>query len=270
MIDFNRNPRILLTNDDGIQAPGMAVLYDIACQLSNDVWIVAPATEQSAMSHAISTRAPLRIHQNGPQKFAVTGTPADSVIVAVEHLMKDQKPDLILSGVNRGSNVSEDAYYSGTIAAAQQGGLYRIPAMALSQSYLPGRDLSWYNAQKYGASAIHQLVQHRISEQQKSMLWNINFPGAETDQADLMICGLGDRQSRDMRVIDGKDPGGRPYVWIGGFMQHDCDDTDSDLYALSQGNISATPLSHSRMDDIFLENKVEKLTVGNDLLTNPC
>ena len=241
LIELTNNPRILLTNDDGINAPGMEILYDIACQLSKDVWIVAPAVEQSAMSHAISTRIPLRIQQASRQKYGITGTPADSVILAIEYLMKDHRPDLILSGMNYGSNVSEDSYYSGTIAAAKQGALYHIPAIALSQSYLSGHGLSWENAKKYGVATIRHLVSHHLSKCQKSMLWNVNFPAVETDQADLVICCLGDRRSRNMRVVPGKDPAGRPYVWIVGFMEYECAGPMSDIDVISQGNISATP-----------------------------
>ncbi len=268
MSDLNNNPRILLTNDDGIDAPGMAVLQEIAATLSEDVWIVAPATEQSAMSHAISTRHPLRLHQFGPRKFSVTGTPADSVIVAVEHLMKQQKPDLILSGVNSGRNVGEDSYYSGTIAAAQQGALYHIPAIALSQSYVPGEALTWHNAQAYSVEVIQKLWQHPISNTQKSLLWNVNFPGAASQTCDLVICHLGDRSACDMRVVEGKDPAGRAYVWIGGFMQHVCLDASSDISVIEQGHIAASPLSHSRMDSKKISNNVEKISLRNNLLTN--
>src|SRR5580693_1638404 len=127
--------RILLTNDDGIYAPRLGVLEEIAHVLSDDVWIVAPESDQSGVSHSLSLNDPLRLREVAPKHFAVKGTPTDCVIMGVRHIMKDAPPDLILSGVNRGQNVAEDVTYSGTIAGAMEGTTHGVPSFALSQGY---------------------------------------------------------------------------------------------------------------------------------------
>ena len=130
--------RILLTNDDGFEAPGRKILREIAQSLSNDLWIVAPSEEQSGAGHSLTLTRPLRIRQRGDQQYSVDGTPTDSVMLAVAKIMKDGPPDLILSGVNRGANLGEDVTYSGTESAAMEGALAGIPSIALSQAYERG------------------------------------------------------------------------------------------------------------------------------------
>src|SRR6202045_3908587 len=126
--------RILLTNDDGIHAPGLGVLEKIAGSLSDDIWVVAPETDQSGVSHSLSLNDPLRLREIGPRHYAVKGTPTDCVIMGVRHIL-DDAPDLVLSGVNRGQNVAEDVTYSGTIAGAIEGTILGIPSISLSQAY---------------------------------------------------------------------------------------------------------------------------------------
>src|SRR5262245_10529650 len=127
--------RILITNDDGIDAPGLHSLREIAAKLSDDVWVAAPETNQSGASHSLSMHEPLRLRKIDERAFAVRGTPTDSVIMGVRHILKDKTPDLVLSGVNRGANMAEDVTYSGTIAGAFEGTILGIRSMALSQSY---------------------------------------------------------------------------------------------------------------------------------------
>src|SRR5438067_12841140 len=123
--------RILCTNDDGIHAPGLKVVEEIARALSDDVWVVAPELDQSGVSHSLSLNDPLRLREIGPRHFAVRGTPTDCVIMGTRYLMEAVAPDLILSGVNRGQNAAEDVTYSGTIAGAMEGTILGIPSMAL-------------------------------------------------------------------------------------------------------------------------------------------
>ncbi len=137
--------RILLSNDDGITAPGMATLERIASRLSDDVWVVAPATEQSGAGHSLTIHHPLRPVKLSERRFTVSGTPTDSVMVAVNHIMKDHPPDLVLSGVNFGGNLGEDVHYSGTVAAAMEGTLLGIPAIALSQVWGDIDSIRWGN-----------------------------------------------------------------------------------------------------------------------------
>src|ERR687890_14169 len=130
--------RVLVTNDDGIHAPGLKVAEAIAASLSDDVWVVAPETDQSGVAHSLSLNDPLRLREISPRHFAVKGTPTDCVIMAVRHVMADARPDLVLSGVNRGQNVAEDVSYSGTVAGAIEGTILGVPSIALSQAYGPG------------------------------------------------------------------------------------------------------------------------------------
>ena len=128
-----KKARILVANDDGIDAPGLQLLEKIARSMSDEVWVVAPSAEQSATGHSLTLRRPLRIKNRGRRRFAVNGTPTDCVLLAVNQIMKQYKPDLMLSGINNGRNVGEDMTYSGTIAAAMEATLLGVPAIALSQ-----------------------------------------------------------------------------------------------------------------------------------------
>jgi 5'-nucleotidase len=167
--------RILVTNDDGIHAEGLAVLEAIAAQLSDDVWVVAPETDQSGVAHSLSLSNPLRLRQIDTRRYAVAGTPTDCVIMAARSIMIEQRPDLVLSGVNRGQNVAEDVTYSGTIAAAMEGTLLGIPSIAVSQAYGPaGRDqIHWDCAKHHAPGIIRRLLDEGIP---RDVLFNLNFP----------------------------------------------------------------------------------------------
>ena len=139
----HNNCRILISNDDGVDAPGIRILEKVARELSTDVWVVAPEMEQSGASHSLTTRRPLRLNEIGEQRYAVDGTPTDCVLLAVKRLLRDRPPDLVLSGINGGSNIGEDLTYSGTVAAAMEATLLGIPAIALSQDYTDGGPVLW-------------------------------------------------------------------------------------------------------------------------------
>src|ERR687889_409946 len=151
--------RILCTNDDGIHAPGLKALETIARQLSGDVWVVAPETDQSGVSHSLSLNDPLRLREISNRHFAVRGTPTDCVIMGVRHLMREARPDLVLSGVNRGQNAAEDVSYSGTVAGAIEGTILGVPSIALSQAYGPnGRgDMIWGCAEAHAPGVIRKI-----------------------------------------------------------------------------------------------------------------
>src|SRR5215207_10021773 len=170
--------RILVTNDDGIHAPGLDICEEIARALSDDVIVVAPEVDNSGVSHSLSLNDPLRLREVGPKRFAVKGTPTDCVIMAVRHIVTDRKPDLVLSGVNRGSNVAEDVTYSGTVAGAMEGAVLGIPSFALSQSYGPGRREQpyWETAKVHAPDVIRRVLETGIP---KDVLVNINFPDCQ-------------------------------------------------------------------------------------------
>ena len=165
--------RILVTNDDGIHAPGLRVLERIAGSLSEDVWVVASETEQSASSHSLTLTMPLRVRRAARRRFAVSGTPTDCVLIGVNEILADRRPDLVLSGVNAGGNLGEDVTYSGTVAAAIEATLLKIPAIALSQVRRDGRPVRWRTAALHGADIVRRLV---ALSWPAEVLLNVNFP----------------------------------------------------------------------------------------------
>ena len=167
--------RILLTNDDGVHSPGLDVLEEIARAVSDDIWVVAPETDQSGVSHSLSLNDPLRLREIGPRHFAVKGTPTDCVIMGARHIIPEGKPDLVLSGVNRGRNAGEDVIYSGTVAGAVEGTILGIPAVALSQAYKSrsGNPPYWSTAKKFGPDITRRVLDAGIPS---DLPININFP----------------------------------------------------------------------------------------------
>ena len=250
--------RILLSNDDGIHAPGLKVLEHIARVLSDDVWVVAPETDQSGVSHSFSLSNPLRLREVGPRHFAVQGTPTDSIIMAVRQVMQDKKPDLILAGVNRGQNVAEDVTYSGTIAAAMEGTLLGIPSIALSLSYggAEGREKPhWDCAQTHAPAVIRKILELGVPP---GVLLNVNFPAcAAKDLKGLEITSQGQRAAELMRIEQRRDGRGIPYYWLmflrGGYTPP----AGSDLEALANHKISITPLKLNLTDDAEKRRYVE-------------
>src|ERR1700751_2335231 len=171
--------RILVTNDDGIHAPGLAACEEIARALSDDVWIVAPETDQSGVSHSLSLNDPLRLREIDARRFAVKGTPTDCVIMGVRYLMEGA-PDLVLTGVNRGQNVAEDVTYSGTVAGAMEGTTLGVPSFALTQGYgLETRqNPHWDTALRHGPDVIRKVLKEGVPE---GVLVNVNFPDCPPD-----------------------------------------------------------------------------------------
>src|ERR1700742_261411 len=169
------NPRILVTNDDGIHAPGLISAEKIARGLSDDVWVVAPETEQSGASHSLTLTLPLRLRQISPRRFAVSGTPTDCVMMAALQILKDQPPELILSGVNWGSNLADDVTYSGTIAGAMEGCALGIPSIAMSQEgdEESREKIDWSAGEAHGPALVRKLV---AAGWPQGTPININFP----------------------------------------------------------------------------------------------
>ncbi len=237
--------RILLSNDDGINAHGLKVLEKIAHALSDDVWIVAPELDQSGSSHSLTLRDPLRIREVSPKKYAVSGTPTDCVLVALSHITKDKKPDLILSGVNYGANIAEDVTYSGTIAAAIEGTLLGIPSMALSINIQYDHPAKWATAEHFGPEVIKKLLTHKL---EKNTLLNVNFPDFIVPSVKgVKITTQGHRSGGD-NILECKDPRGKSYFWIGAGLHRYASEKQvfeagTDLEAVHSGYISITPLS---------------------------
>lgn len=234
--------RILITNDDGIHAPGLAVLEEIARALSDDVIVVAPETDQSGVSHSLSLNDPMRLREIAPTRFAVKGTPTDCVIMGVKHILREKAPDLVLSGVNRGQNVAEDVTYSGTIAAAMEGTLLGVPSIALSQAYAYGNreEIDWSAALAHGAATIRRLLDAGIP---KGILMNVNFPAAKPDEvAGTVVTVQGQRNQALLDVDRRLDGRGNPYYWLAFARGRISPAEGTDLHALAEKQISVTPL----------------------------
>ncbi len=231
--------RILVSNDDGIHAPGLKIMEKIAKSLSKDVWVVAPETEQSASGHSLTLTAPLRVRKVSARKFAVNGTPTDCVLLAVNDIMRDHRPDLVLSGVNAGGNLGEDVTYSGTVAAAMEAALLGIPAIALSQVRKNGSPVRWSTAEHHGADIVRRLYEQGWPA---GVFMNANFPDFPHDKvAGVKATRQGRRKIGDV-LNRGIDPRGHPYVWIGTERDEDPSFPGSDLEAVHAAMISVTPL----------------------------
>ena len=236
--------RILITNDDGIAAEGLAVLTRIARQLSDDVWVCAPETEQSGASRALTLVHPVRVRKLEAQTYAVSGTPTDCVMLAVQELMP-HAPDLVLSGVNRGQNMAEDVTFSGTVAGALQGMALGIPSIALSQSLGPDfrdRDSVFGAAEHHGAAVVGRLVELGWPTQ---VVMNVNFPDVAPDAIEAVQVEVALQGSRDVHPLKFEkrtDLRGRDYYWMGyrGRTLKPVEGTD--IFAVYNGRISVTPL----------------------------
>ena len=236
--------RILITNDDGIHAKGLEILKAIALGLSPDVWTVAPETNQSGTSHSMTLHTPLRLRTADERTFAVAGTPTDCVIMAVRHLLKDQPPDLILSGVNHGSNLADDITYSGTVAAAMEGTILGIRSIALSlmMGFEDGeRRALWDTTLAHAPSLIARLID---GPWQAGTLINVNFPDvAPDDVAGIAVTTQGVRDAALLNIDSRSDPWGTPYFWFGFERRESTLMPGTDLAAVAEKKISVTPLS---------------------------
>ena len=235
--------RILLTNDDGIYAEGLACLRRIANVLSDDVWTVAPEHEQSGMSRALTLADPLRVRQVDEKTFSVTGTPTDCVLLGLRDLVVGKAPDLILSGVNRGQNIAEDVTMSGTVAGAIEGMAMGVPAIALSQAMMvfdDGVRALFETAEAYGPGLIQRLVEVGWP---KGVVININFPGVAPDQVKAVeVTRQGFRDTHTRKVEKRTDLRGRDYYWMGFATKLSDPPEGTDLKAIYSGRISVTPL----------------------------
>lgn len=241
--------RILITNDDGINAPGLHTLEKIAATLAGpdgEVWTVAPAFEQSGVGHCISYTHPTMISHFGPRRFAIEGSPADCVLAGLHHVLP-APPDLVLSGVNRGNNSAENTLYSGTLGAAMEGALQGVRALALSQYFGPG------NAQladPFEASAMHlaPLIRKLLDTgpwggDTYQIFYNINVPPVPADGVKgAQAVAQGYRGHGRFQVEPHKAPSGRQFIWVKGSPQHEPTAPGTDAAANLDGYISVTPM----------------------------
>ncbi|MBB4174122.1 5'/3'-nucleotidase SurE [Sulfitobacter noctilucicola] len=255
--------RILITNDDGITAPGLEVLHAIATTLAGEngeVWTVAPAFEQSGVGHCINYVHPTLMSELGPRRFAAEGSPADCVLIALHDIMADTRPDLVLSGVNRGNNSAENTLYSGTIGGAMEAALQGLPAIALSQYYGPAnRDLDdpFEAAAQHGADVISRILDATPEETADySLFYNVNFPPVPAgDVKGTRLSAQGRRPGVVFGTQAHTAPSGRRFSWIKGGDQQVKTAPGSDAAVNLEGYISVTPMradltAHDMLDSL--------------------
>jgi 5'-nucleotidase len=245
--------RILLTNDDGIYAPGLAVLEEIAKSLSDDVWIVAPETDQSGVSHSLSLNDPLRLREVDTRRFAVKGTPTDCVIMGVRHIIEGGPPDLVLTGVNRGQNAAEDVTYSGTIAGAMEGTILGIPSFAFSQAYSAAtrQQPHWDTAIKYGPDLIRRVLAEGVP---RDVLVNVNFPDCRPEEVrGIAVTSQGKRDQELLRIDARYDGRGNPYYWLAfARRERGAPANGTDLSAIADCRIAVTALKLDLTDEPYM------------------
>jgi len=241
--------RILITNDDGISAPGLEVAEAIASELagpSGEVWVVAPAFEQSGVSHCVSYIRPMRIEPLGPRRFAVEGSPADCVLAAIGEILRGAPPDLVLSGVNRGHNVAEDTLYSGTVGGAMEGALHGLRAIAMSQYYGPGTPSGdpFSAARAHGAEVCRRLVAGGAwSPVPYGVFYNVNFPALPAEAVRGWRATVqGHRSAATFGVQPQIAPNGRKYLWLTHGRGNDETPAGSDSRECHDGWVTVTPL----------------------------
>ena len=244
--------RILLTTDDGIYAPGLQVLERIAARLSDDIWICAPHEEQSGAGHSLTLTRPVRLKQHDARRFSVTGTPTDAVTMALKKILPG-KPDVILSGVNRGANLGDDVTYSGTVSAALEGALAGVRAIALSQVYDKegqGDAVPFDAAEHWGEAVVRPLIDMPFADR---TLVNVNFPplGAEAVKG-IRVCRQGFHDYARGSIVEGTDPRGFSYFWFGLHGIEHTPGHQTDLEAINDGFVSVTPLQLDLTHDASL------------------
>ncbi|SNX67534.1 5'-nucleotidase /3'-nucleotidase /exopolyphosphatase [Cereibacter ovatus] len=255
--------RILITNDDGINAPGLEVVAEIAAELAGpegEVWTVAPAFEQSGVAHAISYTHPMMIAKLGPRRFAAEGSPADCVLAALYDVLQGAKPDLVLSGVNRGNNSAENALYSGTLGGAMEAALQGLPAIALSQFLGPETDGladPFEAARTHGAAVVRRLLERGLWDgEDYRLFYNINFPPVPAASVKgHKVAAQGFRRDTSFGVEPHISPSGRRFLWIRGGAQQSPTLPGTDAAVNLDGYISVTPMradltAHDRLADL--------------------
>jgi len=243
--------RVLISNDDGIDAEGLRILEEALIDVVKEVWVVAPSEERSAAGHAITMRQPLFADPLGPLRYMVNGTPTDCVLLAVHRLMLDGPPDLVLSGVNKGGNLGEDITYSGTVGAAMEGALLGIPSIAFSQFYNRDHPVPWATAAEWIIPVLQQLMSYDVPN---GTFLNVNFPDVAASEVTGIEVTHQGRRKIGGDILQAAGPDGRPYYRIGRGRREDPHFKGSDLAALHSGAISVTPMTLDLTDRSSIED----------------
>lgn len=249
--------RVLLTNDDGIDAPGLAVAEEIAATLAREVWVSAPADDCSGMSRQVSIHDPLRIIRHGPRRIAVTGSPADSLIVGLRHMMRDAPPDIVLSGINAGTNYSKEVGYSGTVGAALTSSMLGVPAIAMSQAWVTRDELNWDTSRIWLPRAIEKLAS--LGPWPTCSIYNINIPKVTAeDVSGIELTRLGTQLKLNIdpeRRVDHRE---REYFWLKFKREPVAETGDTDVDALGRNAVSITPIAQDHTDHALYARMLEQ------------
>ena len=250
--------RILITNDDGIHAPGLKALESIANSMSSDVWVCAPETDQSGLAHSLTLNEPLRLRKIDEKRFALKGTPTDCVIMGVRELLPSP-PDLILSGVNSGANIADDVTYSGTVAAAMEGALLEIRSIALSQAYSWDdglRNAPWNCCEAHAPEIIEKIYKMDVPGR---TLFNVNFPNCQPDEVSGVEFTSQGSYTHGLHMEKRSDGRGFPYYWLRFGREASDPKKGTDVAALVERRISITPLKLDLTDERFRQSLLKTL-----------
>ncbi len=254
--------RILITNDDGIHAPGIKILEAIARDITSDVWVVAPDQEKSGAGHSVSLTHPLRMRQLDERHFQITGTPTDCVLMAVFEIMQDRRPTYVFSGINSGANLAEDVSYSGTAAAAMEGTLLGMRSIALSQIRGPDGQPDFAPCEHHAPALIRRLL--AIEDWPAGSFLNVNFPHATPDEiTGVQLTTQGQRPPGSFSIDARVDARSQPYFWVRIAYTDGAKDPATDLHAIAEQAISVTPIKMDFTDVAWRD------TLQRDLGSNP-
>ncbi len=242
------HPRILISNDDGINSKGLHRLHEALSELG-DVFVVAPDRDQSAVSHSLSLYRPLRLEQATERVYTVDGTPTDCINLAINGIMNDHRPDLVVSGINKGENLGDDITYSGTVSAAMEGTLLGVPSIAIS---LAGKNDYNFDAACYYSLKISKYVLE--NKLPKDTLLNVNVPGIDKEEIKGVMVTRQGKRLYEEPVVEKTDPRGRKYYWIGGDALDFIHIENSDIVAVNEGYVSVTPITLDLTDFNFMDN----------------
>jgi 5'-nucleotidase len=255
--------RILVTNDDGITAPGLKLAEEIAADLAGpdgEVWVVAPDLERSGVSHAISYTSPMRMTQLDERRYSVDGFPADCVLVGLHVILKNNPPDLVIAGVNRGHNVAEDVVYSGTAGAAMEGGLNGVRSIALSQFYSTGPDAPddiWEPTRAWGLKAVKAVLEMPFSGKS---FYSVNFPAKKPEAIQgMVVCPQGIRADATFEIVPYKAPNGRDFLFTRHNTANITAPEGSDARLGIEGWVTITPLRPQLTADDLLDGARDTL-----------
>ena len=239
--------RILISNDDGINSKGLHRLHEALSELG-EVFVVAPDRDQSAVSHSLSLFRPLRLDEVTDHVYCVDGTPTDCINLAINGLLKDHKPDLVVSGINKGENLGDDITYSGTVSAAMEGTLLGVPSIAISLA--AKNDFNFDSACHYCLEISKYVLEHKLP---KDTLLNINVPGLKRSEIRGVAITRQGKRVYEEPVVEKTDPRGRKYYWIGGDELGFINIKNSDIAAVKEGYVSVTPITLDLTDFRFMD-----------------